>query len=102
MLIRLGYDIEFDLPCAVPFVSLLSVHPSRVHDLREPDELTVEPSTPVHSYSDSYGNRCTRFVARKGPVRLYNSTLIENSGLPDPVNLSAREVDVENLPEDTM
>jgi hypothetical protein len=42
MLIQLGYDIVFDVPRAVPFVTLLKVHPSRVNDLQTPDELKVE------------------------------------------------------------
>ena len=42
MLIRLGYDISFDVPAEVPIVALLNVYPSRVADLREPDELRVE------------------------------------------------------------
>ncbi len=102
MLIRLGYDIQFDLPCDVPFVGMVSVHPSRLRDLREPDELTVEPATPVTCYIDSFGNRCTRFLGPKALVRLYNSTLIEDSGDPDPVNPSAREVHVEDLPQDVL
>jgi transglutaminase-like putative cysteine protease len=102
MLIRLGYDIQFDLPAEVPFIGLLNVHPSRSLDLREPDELTVEPAVPVSCYADSFGNRCTRFVAKQGPLRLYNSTLIEDSGDPDPVNSSAREVPVGDLPEETL
>jgi hypothetical protein len=89
MLIRLGYDIQFEVPADVPIVGLVSVHPSRFFDLREPDELTVEPATPVTGYTDSFGNRCSRFLAPKGTVRLYNSTLIEDSGLPDP-DLPAR------------
>ena len=34
MLIRLGYDIRFDIGQPVPMVALLSVHPSRRHDLQ--------------------------------------------------------------------
>ena len=102
MLIRLGYDIQFEVPADVPIVGLLSVHPSRFLDLREPDELTVEPATPVTCYTDSFGNRCSRFMAPKGTVRLYNSTLIEDSGAPDPVNLSAHEVPIEELPQDIL
>jgi transglutaminase-like putative cysteine protease len=101
MLIRLGYDIQFDLPLDVPFIGLLNVHPSRAQDLREPDELTVEPAVPVTRYFDSFGNRCTKFMAKKGPLRLFNSTLIDDSGDPDPVNRSAREISVEHLPEET-
>jgi hypothetical protein len=43
MLIRLAYDIQFELPAPVPMVALLNVHPSRAQDLLEPDELRVEP-----------------------------------------------------------
>ena len=102
MLIRLGYDIQFDLPLDVFFIGLVNVHPSRMKDLREPDELTVAPDARIDGYIDAFGNRCTKFLARKGPVRLYNSTLIEDSGLPDPVNLFAREVPVESLPKETL
>jgi transglutaminase-like putative cysteine protease len=102
MLIRLGYDIQFDLPLDVPFVCLVNVHPSRLKNLRERDELRVDPEIPVSSYLDTFGNRCTRFLAPQGPLRLYNSTLIEDSGQPDAVDLQAREVPVDLLPEDTL
>ncbi len=103
MLIRLGFDIRFDLPVVdVPFIGLLNVHPSRLQDLREPDELTVEPGVPITRYIDAFGNRCTKFLARKGALRLYNSTLIEDSGERDPVAWSAREVPVEDLPEEAL
>jgi hypothetical protein len=103
MLIRLGFDIRFDLPVAdVPFIALLNVHPSRLQDLRGPDELTVEPDVPITRYIDAFGNRCAKFLARKGALQLYNSTLIEDSGEPDAVALSVREVPVEDLPEETL
>lgn len=98
MLIRLGYDIEFDLPNATPLVALLNVHPSRTGDLLQPDELATDPALPVTSYLDGFGNRCTRFLAPAGRLRLTNSTLIKDSGEPDPVNLRAREVPVADLP----
>ena len=99
MLIRLGYDIQFEIPQPVAVVALLNVHPSRRQDLHEPDELTVEPGVAVSRYVDLFGNRCTKFVAPAGPLRLYNSTLIEDSGEPDAVDRSAREIPVEYLPE---
>jgi len=102
MLIRLGYDIQFELPLDVPFIGLVNVHPSRVQDLREPDELTVEPTVPITRYIDSFGNRSTKFRATAGLLRLSNSTLIEDAGEPDPVDRSAREVPVESLPEETL
>jgi transglutaminase-like putative cysteine protease len=102
MLIRLGYDIAFDTPLDVPIVTLLKVHPSRMPDLLEPDELTVEPSTAVEVYEDSFGNHCCRFVAPAGEVRLKSSTLIHDSGQPDAVNPSARETPVHQLPHDVL
>ena len=102
MLIRLGFDIQFDLPFDVPMMALLHVHPSRTPDLLEPDEIATDPQTPVTSFIDSFGNRCARFVARAGRLRLTNSTLIRDSGEPDPVNLAAREIPVGDLPNEVL
>ena len=66
MLIRLGYDIQFEIPAAVAMVGMLHVHPSRAADLREPDEVTISPDIKVESYIDSYGNRCARWLAPAG------------------------------------
>lgn len=98
MLIRLGYDIQFNLLSDVSFVTMLSVHPCRTGDLREPDELRVDPYTPVQSHIDAFGNRCTRFHGRPGAVRLLNSTLIEDSGALDAVYPYAQESPVDDLP----
>jgi transglutaminase-like putative cysteine protease len=115
MLIRLGYDIRFDIAAPLTYVAQLKVHPSRVADLREPDFLKVESSEfgyypaedgsnilPTHEYIDSYGNICTRFTAPRGHLKLSNSTLIEDSGLVDPVAPDAREIPTQDLPDDVL
>ncbi len=102
MLIRLGYDIEFSVSQPVAMVAMLSVHPSRERDLREPDELHVEPSVKIESYLDHFGNRCARFLAPVGKVRLWNSTLIEDSGIQDPVKPDAYQQPVEELPAENL
>jgi transglutaminase-like putative cysteine protease len=99
MLIRLGYDIQFDIPEPVAMVALLNVHPSRARHLVEPDEIIAEPNIRVTSYVDGFGNRCARFVAPRGRLRLSNSTLIHDSGLPDDVFVDARQTPVEDLPD---
>jgi hypothetical protein len=91
MLIRLAYDIQFEIPATVAMVTLLNVHPSRVADLLKPDELQTEPKLEVSHYIDSFGNRCARFVAPPGQLRLFGSTLIRDSGTADEVNWNARE-----------
>ena len=102
MILRLGYDIQFDIPSPVAMVALLNVHPSRVADLRAPDEVSVEPSAQMESYIDSFGNRCARFVAPAGTLRLSNSTLIYDSGIADLVRPDARELPVQELPHDVL
>ena len=102
MLIRLGYDIQFNIPFEVPIVAMLSVHPSRTQDLLEPDELQTDPLLPVTTYIDVFGNRCSRFVAPAGRVRLSSSSLIHDSGKPDPINLSARQIPVGDLPNEVL
>ena len=100
MLIRIGYDIQFDLPATAAMVTLLHVHPSRERDLIEPDTLHIEPQVDAAEYIDSFGNRCTRFVAPQGPLRLHNSTLIRDTGLLDEINIYAREVPVGDVPSE--
>ena len=102
MLIRLGYDIQFDLPAPAPMVAMLHVHPSRIADLLAPDELHLTPASPIELYQDSFGNICSRFVADAGPLRLYNSTLIVDSGEPDLVSPGARQLQVQDLPSEAL
>ena len=102
MRIRLGYDIRFDIPAPVPMVALLTVHPSRRDALQEPDQVRIEPPVPVEEYFDLFGNLGARFVAPAGPIRLYNSTSIEDSGALDAVCPNAREVPVGDLPPETL
>jgi transglutaminase-like putative cysteine protease len=102
MLIRLGYDIRFDIETPVPIVAILNVHPSRRRDLQEPDRVQLEPVAQTTEYLDCFSNICTRFVAPPGQLRLTNTTLIEDSGEPDPVNPDACEVPVDELPSETL
>lgn len=102
MLIRLGYDISFDIPREVPIVALLNVYASRVQDLLEPDLLKIEPAVPIETYTDTFGNLCSRFVAPPGTIRLYNSTLIKDSGEVDPGDPEAPEIPVGELPADVL
>ena len=98
MLIRLGYDIRFEIPSPVAMVALLNVHPVRQADLRKPDRLRVDPAINIETYEDSFGNVCSRFLAPAGLLRLSNATLIEDSGLADPVESGAEQLAVERLP----
>jgi transglutaminase-like putative cysteine protease len=98
MLIRISFDIQFDLPAETAMIAMLNVHPTREWDLVESDEIAIEPKIKMGIYVDSFGNRCTRFVAPPGRLRLSSSTLIRDSGQPDEEYLAARETPVGELP----
>jgi transglutaminase-like putative cysteine protease len=102
MLIRLGYDIRFRVTSSVPVIALLNVHPSRLNDLMEPDQLRVSPEIPVEEFRDAFGNRSCRFVATEGELRLSNSTLIRDSGEPDKQDFQAQEMPLQELPTVTL
>jgi transglutaminase-like putative cysteine protease len=102
VLIRVGYEIEFELRADTPMLAMLNVHSSRSLDLVEPDEIQTQPEIPWTHYFDDFGNRCTRFVAPQGRLQLSCSTLVLDSGRPDPVKSSARECPVGDLPAETL
>jgi transglutaminase-like putative cysteine protease len=102
MLIQIGYDIQFELPAETAMVAMLNVHPLRIHDLLAPDDLLIEPPVSSTSYCDDFGNRCVRFTAPAGRLRLTSSALIRDSGKPDAVKLDAREMPVGELPHNAL
>ena len=80
MLIRMGYELTFQVPARTPMLLMLYTHPSRAASLRQPDHVQVEPYAPVREFIDALGNRCGRLVAPPGKLRLWNTTLVEDSG----------------------
>lgn len=102
MLIRIGYNISFELEQDVPFLTLTRVHPSRQADLRSSDAILTTPNVPVEVYLDTFGNLCSRFLAHPGTISLHTEAAIEDSGLPDPVALGAPEIPVTKLPPETL
>ncbi len=98
MLIRLGYEIELEIPQTMAVVALLNVHPSRTNDLLEPDEFQISQRVPRDEYLDTFGNKCTRILAHPGPLRFTHATLISDSGLPDEPGSGAPQIDVARLP----
>ena len=100
--LRLGFDIQFELPCPTAIVALLHVHPSRDSDLLLPDRFQIEPGIPVRDYLDSFGNRCSRFYAPAGLLRLSHATEIRNVDTPDEADTDAPETPVQDLPDEVL
>lgn len=102
MLIKLGYEIELQLSIPMAVIAVLNVHPSRIKDLRASAALQISPSCTAEEYIDCFGNICTRIDAPQGPLRLSGSTLIEDSGKPDPTDAQASQIAISNLPKEAL
>jgi transglutaminase-like putative cysteine protease len=102
MLIRVGYDIRFDVPHGANFLALLRAYPSRQSDLLSPDFIGVDPAIPISYYEDSFGNIAARFTAPPGPLTLSASTVVRDSGMPDPIAWGAPEIPIDQLPSETL
>ena len=102
MLIKIGFDIEFELAGPTPMILMLYVHPSRQKDLRSEETIQVEPDLPLTDFTDLYGNRCARILAPAGNLRLSLDAVIEDSGKPDEQCPDAPQHKVEDLPSETL
>lgn len=99
---RLGCRITHELTQPTPLIALLNVHYSRFGDLERADFLLTEPSVPLESYRDGFGNWCTRMVAPVGTFTLTADGIFRDAGQPDRYAPEAQQHAVENLPFDAL
>lgn len=102
MLLKIGYEVEFDILTPTAMLLLLYVHPSRTADLIEPESVIIEPQLPIEIFTDWFGNRCGRILAPTGKLNIQYNNVIKDTGLPEPVFLNARQNGVEELPVETL
>ena len=102
MRISLGCEISYDFFAPTPMIAMLNVHYSLFGQLEKPDHLTTDPSVPMTSYRDSFGNWCNRLVAPAGRFTLTVDTVIVDDGLHDPVSWDEPAHKVEDLPAETL
>ena len=113
MLIKSEFDIHFQLSVPTPMVALLHLHPSLESRVRSGNTLEIEHidrgggrtvQTPVAAteYRDSFGNRCTRFMAPAGIVQLSGASVVEVEGFTDPICTEAQQANVEDLPAEVL
>jgi transglutaminase-like putative cysteine protease len=100
--IRAGYDIAFHCFQDVPMVLMLSVHPSRQHDLLTDHRIRFSPDIAAQDYHDVFGNICTRLVAPPGLIQISTEFLIADSGRPDEVAPDTEQLPLERLPHDAL
>ena len=102
MRMRLGCELIYDFPKPTPMIVMLNVHYSRVGRLEYPDHLMTTPAVPIQSYRDAFGNWCCRLVAPAGRVNLGTDCVIQDDGGTDPVDWTAIQHPVEDLPSETL
>jgi hypothetical protein len=85
MRLRNGYTYE--CPQITSMLLLLRVHTSRENNLLAPDSIVTEPSFPVQSYIDGFGNLCNRLTATGGKAT--RADLLGNIGLPEDIPYNA-------------
>jgi transglutaminase-like putative cysteine protease len=107
MLIQSEFDIQFDLAAPTPTLAILHLHPSLESRVRAGNDLLVEQiegaaRIATSEYRDSFGNRCTRFVAPAGKIRLRGMSIVEAQEITDPVYAYAQQSPVEDLPDEVL
>lgn len=102
MLIRIGFDLSFDLPAPVSMILMLYTHPCRSSSLLAPETIHSSPATPIDTFIDQFGNRCGRIATGVGELRLWHEAVVRDSGLPDPVHPQAPQWNVQDLPPDVL
>jgi transglutaminase-like putative cysteine protease len=113
VLIQSEFDIQFHLPHATAMVALLHVHPSIEPMLVTDDRILVEHIGPssegdaarelaVNEYLDSFGNRCSRFFAPAGAIRLSGKNILQSSEMPDLQGFGLLATPVQDLPAETL
>ncbi len=109
MLIRNVFAIEFDMPREAAMIGLLRLHPSLDARVKLPEVLKVEhlagessTGVQIDEYLDGFGNRCSRFLAPAGRVKLSGLSLVECDDVPDPIATEAKQHPVEELPHEVL
>ena len=102
MKIRVGFELTYEFVAPTPMVLMLNVHPLRAADMVKPDQLRIAPTLPITRYADAFSNICTRLLAPKGMLQISTDAIVADSGLPDAVDLTARQHEVAELPHETL
>ncbi len=118
MLIRNEFDIEFHLPQETAMIGLLRLHPSLDAQVRTPEMLLIQHipeataetadaqpapvEIAVDEYVDSFGNRCSRFLAPAGHLRVHGEGLVTSEAVPDPIQVEAKQHPVAELPHEVL
>ncbi len=102
MQLRTGYELIYSFPQPTPILLVVDIHESRAADVIVPTNPTTEPSIPISSYRDGFGNICRRILAPAGRLRLTADGVVSDRGQPAEGVCVAGQDPVQDLPEDAL
>lgn len=102
VLIRIGYELLFDLPSPTSMMLMLHTHPEHAARLLHTDVLYVDPPGQFNTYIDGFGNRASRVELPAGRVRMWADNVIDDSGLHEPRIDGATLHSVPELPNECL
>jgi transglutaminase-like putative cysteine protease len=102
MRIRYGFNIKIDVTQPMTLLTAMDVEQARRGDIVHERPLTTGSVGNVEHFTDSFSNLCRRIQALPGTVSLSLEGVIQDSGKPDPVVPNAEQLDVSQLPVETL
>jgi transglutaminase-like putative cysteine protease len=107
LLIKSAYDIHFELLQPTPMVAMLQLYPTEDARVTSNDWFRVEmladaKPVKVEEYLDSFGNRCSRFVAPTGMIRLSGGNIVQATEMPELQGFGLPQTPVEELPPEVL
>jgi transglutaminase-like putative cysteine protease len=84
MLIRIGYELAFEVPRPTPLLMVLYLHPEVARALRHPERIAVKPAVELQEFVDWFGNRAARVLAPAGALHIRYDNVVEDSGRHEP------------------
>jgi transglutaminase-like putative cysteine protease len=101
MRVRVGCEFDYQALGLTPTIWQVRPRANRAQRLVS-ETWSTSPSMPSTSYHDVYGNICDRLVLRPGRTLLRYDAQFEVPGVFDDTDKEARQVPVEELPDEAM
>lgn len=101
MRLRIGCHFVFTVDHPTHSVLIVEPHPDEASRVVE-EQFTTDPAVETSRYQDAAGTRCRRLTLPVGRVELDYQGLVEDDGLPDPIDPQAAHVPVADLPDETL
>ena len=102
MRVRVGYEFGIRVPQDMPLILMVTPEETRHRDFVAPEQIVTDPTVPLRRFRDRFGNICQRLVAPAGDFTLGAHVTLRDHGEWDEVDPDAREMPVEDLPDEVM